>query len=386
MGVLLHQRVHPGGAGTLPPPEALVFDPSVSVVETLTVSSGGTNDWHGRSYFARRTDGVLLYIFRRGSSHTDSTSELDQRFSQDNGATWTSLNTKIGGGAIGGMPLNPSTGNVSYGEGRPIPMPNGDIVCLMWSVSGSSSSGTPHGTWISRSTDGGESWGSTSQINFGGGLTQDKVFATDGWFVDEGTGDVYTGARVYNAIPTTDSYVILVKSTDDGATWSYVSDITSAGSDTQEVGLERVGATNLIALVGSLNNDETIKATSSDMGLHWSLTDVTATELGVSRRHNVYTKSRLQGLSNWWLDPKLIAVGFENQNPGSSQSRRNAVWLSDDSGANWKGPFYIDSTTEDAGYGDVFYDSDNDEWVVITYQGTLAAASLKQYRLSITGW
>jgi hypothetical protein len=78
-------------------------------------------------------------------------------------------------------------------------------------------------------------------------------------------------------------------------------------------------------------------------------------------------------------------VGFVHQTPGDWQDRRNCVWVSRDHGVTWSTPFYIDSRTPDGGYGDIFYDADNDQYVVVNYHGTPKAASLKQYRLTIAG-
>ena len=127
------------------------------------------------------------------------------------------------------------------------------------------------------------------------------------------------------------------------------------------------------------------QSTSTDLGLTWSEpTDVTST-VGIAGRQRLYTRAQLKGQGNWWNDPVLIMEGFVHQVSGQSLSRRNAVWVSRDSGATWTTPFLIDSTTEDAGYGDIFYDADNDQYVVIVNQGTYYAASLKQYRLTIAG-
>jgi hypothetical protein len=206
----------------------------------------------------------------------------------------------------------------------------------------------------------------------------DRVFATDDDFVWNQT--IYAGARVYNANTPTDSYCIFIKSDDDGETWEYVSDITSAGSDTQEFGMEYVGNGRIVCYIRSLNNDETLRADSDDLGATWSLTDVSGT-MQVSGRHRVYTRSHLQGHAGWWKDPVLYIVGFQLMNPGSSQDRRNCLWFSPDRGQTLDGPHYLDSETEDAGYGDMWVKADGSIGVV-SYQGSLSAASLKQYNVT----
>jgi len=78
-------------------------------------------------------------------------------------------------------------------------------------------------------------------------------------------------------------------------------------------------------------------------------------------------------------------AAYEHITPGDSTPRRNAVWISQDRGDTWDGPNYTDAETEDAGYGDIAYDAMNGYYVYIVTQGTQAAASVKQYNLTITG-
>lgn len=357
----------------------------VTVDATTTIGSGGTNDWWGRSYLARREDGVLVMVYRRGTGHTSAASELAIRFSDDDGATWTAENTKLGGGAVSGFPMTPSAGEINAGEGMPIVAPSGRLILLIWRVDGDDWPSDLQGTEQSVSTDGGETWSAPAAVTFGGVSDQEKTFATDDWFVYDGI--IYTCIRTYNADTPTDAYASLIKSEDDGATWTKVANITAPGSDTHEVGLEYVGNSTIVALVGSFNNDETIQGISTDMGETWSTSDVTGTAASITRRHKLYTRAHLRGQANWWKDPVLVASCFENQTPGSSQDRRNAVLIGFWNGTTvtWDSLEYADAETEDAGYGDIFYDSANDQYVLLGYQGSLTAASLKQYRLTIAG-
>lgn len=375
------------GPGTTPPdpdpPEEYVAD--VTLQAATTISSSGSLDWHGRSYLARRDDGVLVLVYRRGASHMSAISNLNLRFSADNGATWTAENTTLGGAPVTGFPMEPSTGHINAGEGMIVKGVR--LIMLLWRVDG-------EGDWpedckgneISYSDDGGETWSPPVAVTISGVADQEHTYITDDWFVDPDTDDIYIGGRVYNGDNPSDSYVILVKSTDDGTTWEKVANITAPGSDTQEVGLEYLGSDTIIAMAGSLTNDETIKGLSTDMGLTWTLTNVTATPVGVSRRHKIYTAAHLKGEANWWDDPKLIMFGFTNQSPGSGHPRRVCLWVSPDKGVTWSGPHYLDTSAEDGGYGDGFYDADNDQWCSINYRGTTAAASVKQYRTAISGW
>jgi hypothetical protein len=287
----------------------------------------------------------------------------------------------------------PSTlsGGQDAGEPWLMKAPNGDFLIHMWRIDYGVSMG---GTYQTRSTDDGETWASSTFVTWGNtSETDTEIFATDDDFV-YGDAVIYAGARIYNhgadGIP---SESILVKSTDSGTSWDYVSTIMSdaegdAGYEGgQEVGLEYLGDETIIAMIRDNKHTKSYQRYSTDLGLTWgTLTDVTAT-VGIAGRQRVYTLAHLRGEDAWWDDPYLVMVGFEHQDPGNpdSQDRINAVWFSNNAGGDWNGPHYIDSETPDGGYGDIFYDAGNDQWVVVSYTGTLAAASLKQYRLTISG-
>jgi hypothetical protein len=76
-------------------------------------------------------------------------------------------------------------------------------------------------------------------------------------------------------------------------------------------------------------------------------------------------------------------VGFVHQTFGDDVDRRAAVWISPDRGMTWDGPHYLNRTTEDGGYGDVYWDFANHRYVVITYVGSHSKAMLLRYDLDI---
>lgn len=360
------------------------YQPHIIRGATTVLKTGGTPDWHGRPAVKRRpSDDALVMVYRSGTSHLSASSTLHCRFSDDEATSWTADNTKLGGGAVSGFPMSPPEGAINAGDGWLYVADNGDLLLHMWSVTptGDDWPATLNGTWQSRSTDGAHSWDTPVQVDFGGGFDQDHVFATDDDFVLDGT--IYAAARVYNADTPTDSFVIFIKSEDDGTSWEYVSDITSAGSDTQEIGLEYIGNNRIRGFIRSLTNDETLRCDSDDLGATWSLTDVT-TSLGLSGRHRLYTIAHLRGEANWWDDPAMLMVGFVLNVPGSSQSRTNCVWYSPDRFDTVYGPFGLDSTFEDAGYGDLFAKADG-SFGVVSYRGTLTAAALVQYDFELVG-
>lgn len=369
------------GGGTVAP-----FDPSVSVASSSTIGSGGADDWWGRASIKRRSsDDALVLAYYRSTSHSANGGDLHIRFSDDHGATWTAEDTKLGGGSVSGFPMNPPSLSGVQDAGEPwlYVCPNGDLLLHMWKVD---YGGSNAGSWQSRSTDGGDTWSTPTQISWTGthSLSSTNTFQTDDDFVFDRT--IYAGVRTYDGASYTDCFMSLVKSTDNGVTWDFVSNITGP-SETAciEVGLTYVGNSTIVAMLRSLDHTAGYQRTSTDMGATWgSLTNVTST-VGILGRNRVYSSMELRGDAGWWKDPNRVMVGYVQQSSGSSQSRRNAVWFSPDRCTTWDGPHYIDSTVEDAGYGDIFWDATNSRYVVVNYQGTLLAASLKQYDLTVSG-
>lgn len=369
------------------PPETV----AVTVDSSSTISSGGTLDWHGRAVVIRRADGTLILAYQRSTNHSvnDGTG-IHLRMSDDNGATWSDEDEDVAGSPITGAPLQPSDAMAGQDAGEPwlIYAPNGDLLCFTWRVDYNVDN---DGTYIFRSSDDGQTWDSGTGPIAWGGLTSNQNLRT--YFTDDGfaiAGKLYIFGRVYEDASDYDpSAVVMASSSDNGLSWTRDATIvSSSGPPTGgaiEIGAERIGASSFHVMIRDTAHTHGYTSTSTDLGATWpALVDVSGTA-GILGRPRIYTRAHLKGQANWWNDPVLIAVGFVHQVSGSSQTRRNCVWVSRDRGATWSTPFYIDSSTEDAGYGDIFYDADNDQYVVVTYQGTLAAASVKQYRLTIAG-
>ena len=354
------------------------FNPSVTVSSTATIDSGsGASDWVGRPSVKRRpSDNALVLTYTRKTGHASTDGPLHIRFSDDDGATWTALDTALasdGGGAISGFPMNPED---YAGEPWLMVAPNGDLLVHTW---GLRDPGPSVGTYQSRSTDGGLTWSIPVNLDFGGITGDTTIYSTDDDFVFDRT--IYAGARKFSG---SDVKSMLVKSADNGETWEWVSDISSYTTDTQEVGIEYVGNDTIVAILRAQNNDHTYRAISTDMGATWgSLTNMDSA-IGISGRHRLYTRMHLRGEAGWWKDPTLFMCGFIFPTPGSSQPRRNAVWFSPDRGTTWDGPHYIDSQDTDGGYGDLFWDFTNDRLGVVMYKGSsLNAATLKQYGVTV---
>ena len=358
------------------------FDPAISVNSSTIDSGSGSLDWVARASIKRRADDVLVMVYYKSTHHALNAGALRIRFSDDNGATWTAEDTKLGGGAVTGFPMNPT---VSAGQDAGEPWlylaPNGDLLVHMWRLDYGVSTG---GTYQSRSTDGGETWSTPSgPIQFAG-LTEaqnGRTFATDDDFVFDGV--IYAGARVYNSADFNPSSSVLITSDDNGVSWTRLSTIWSSSVDNggQEVGLEYLGNSTIIAMLRDNNHTTSRRRFSYDMGATWDTLDDITSQVGIAARQRVYTRSHLLGLPGWWNDPVLIMCGFVHQSSGSSTPRRNAVWFSPDRGVTWDGPHYVDDSTEDAGYGDIFWNGSG--YSFVSYHGAQAAASLKQYDFTV---
>lgn len=356
--------------------------PRIHGLTVTTLGSGGGADWWGRASIKRRpSDNALVMAYYRATAHDANDGFVHLKFSNNDGTSWTAEDTDLLGNTI--PDIGPSNGTASQDAGEPwlYVCPNGDLLIHTWRVDYGADS---DGTYQFRSTDGGTTWTEELKIiNFTGPGNDLNTFTTDDDFVLNGV--IYAGGRIYTSAALTDCNMILVKSTDNGATWEYVSDITTAAEAACiEVGLEYIGNDTILAHIRDLAHTNAYQRISTDLGATWgSLTDVTAM-LGIAARQRIYTVAHLRGEANWWNDPRLVMIGFLQQNPGSSQTRQNVLWISLDRGGRWYGPFPLDTTVEDGGYGDIFAKADG-TFGVISYHGTLAAASLKQYDFSLAG-
>jgi hypothetical protein len=355
---------------------------NIDSVSTLASSAG---QWFGRASVKVRS-GIVILSYYEASAHASHDGELHIRFSDDYGATWTAEDTKLGGGAVTGFPMNPSTLDAGQDAGEPwlYLAPNGNLILHMWRVSAAGPNG---GTYQSVSTDGGETWTESAAVDFTGVTDDSMCFATDDDFVYDGV--IYAGARIHEG-DAQPSESLLIKSTDNGTTWSKVSTImaNNEGVNSQgawEVGLEYLGNSTILAALRGTDSANAYQRMSTDMGETWGdLTNVTA-RVGIALRQRVYTRAHLKGQANWWNDRYLIMVGGVNTISGDSQNRRNCIWTSTDAGSNWSNPKWIDPNLGDGGYGDIFYNPNTGKYVVINYQGSLTEASLKQYTLTLNG-
>lgn len=316
-----------------------------------------------------RQDGVVVLVNVDADAHEALISSTNHiRFSDDYGATWTASDKCLSGSDV--------TGSNTIGEPYLMDVSNGDLLLMLgrgWTASPNG------GTWFCRSTDGGETWTAAAQITISG-IVGDANYlnAIDDHFNYNGA--TYLSGRISTDILQSNCKSVLIKSTDNGANWSWVADVSTAGL-TNEIGIEYLGNNRIIAVMrGSAASEPSYRSFSNDMGATWSTPENTAGIIFNGGRHRLMTGAHWRGETNWWTDPVLIMEGFL-----TAYGRYPAVWVSTDAGITWHLPFAIDAVTGDSGYGDIFYNPNTSQYVNMTYYGETAAADIKQYNLTIGG-
>jgi hypothetical protein len=328
--------------------------------------------------------GVTVLVYEESDAHDSNDNETFHiRFSDDYGTTWTARDTDLNGNAVARFPMSPTGAEAGQGPCDPHLKlcPNGDLLLHMWR---GDYGGNYDGTQQTRSTDGGITWSEPAQVAFVGldEATNNLCFMTDDYFVYDGV--VYVSVRVYNSQAGAISKAAFVKSTDNGVAWVYVSDISDfATHPTEECGIEYLGNNTIICILRHDGNAYTWKSVSTDMGATWSVLEDITGLIGATARQRIYTDAHLKGEANWWEDTNLIMEGFALTSPGSSHPRHNGIWYSKDSGATWT-PLFLDNIYVDGGYGDVIYNPTLDKYVVVSYRGdSLEEADLVQYTFPI---
>ena len=351
------------------------FTGPTQTVDSTQIIDQVASKWSGRPAMEFNSDGELVLIYRRATNHSATDSLLHIRFSDDYGATWGDEDKDLLGASITGFPYRPT--NEAYLEtDHPqepwlYAAPNGNLILHTWQQSA--------GTWQSVSTDGGKTWSDGEALPLTG-HSGTSIFATDDHFVYDGV--IYAAARDFSDV--TFRRMILMKSIDNGANWTYISDMCPAGEDINvvEVGIEYLGNNRIIAIFRDIFNIATIRSYSDDMGATWSQLEAITYNIPGSGRHRIMTKKHLEGIANWWEDANLVMCGYVQ----IGATRRTAMWYSTDAGETWSPPRYVDDAYSDAGYADFIYNPTTGQYVLVSYVGaySTSAAVLKQYNITPT--
>jgi len=321
------------------------------ISEATLWSTSGAKDWLAWPQLRKlsSTRWVMTYVASTGHIDADLTTAIHIRFSNDEGATWTNEETKLGGGAVsGGFPMlahNPASRTLGC---LLLVCPNGDLLVHQYD--------NHDGTFQWRSTDGGDSW--TDE-----GLILDSRFISLDDYQVSGS-DIYICVNYTNnsGEPWVNS---LYKSTDNGTTWALVSTFETDGD---ESGLVIAPNGDFVIVMRDKSNLVTYQFRSTDGGLTWGAKTV---------RPDLYTLQR----------PRMVLDGaggiiLHGREYLGSDLQRNVLYYSNDNGVTWGRKFnpYV-TVTGDGNYNGYII-KDNGDYYMITYSGSKIAAVIKQFIFS----
>ncbi len=246
-GALVTARARPDEPERLPP----------SLERSLVVS--------GQGYFPvalRLQDGRIAVVLRGGAGHLGIQGRLDMVFSSDEGKNWTPPALVVD------SPEDDR--NPALGQAR-----DGSLVVAYFRLAKYDERGrynprleNPDSTWVTRSGDGGKTWGESIRIDVsdvGWGSPYGKILTLpDGAMLLA----VYGGpvrAPGEKVADSDNSY--LYRSTDDGKTWKRYATIGPKGFN--ETGLVRLPSGKLLAAMRSVRGDLWL-TDSQDGGKSWS--------------------------------------------------------------------------------------------------------------------
>lgn len=317
--------------------------------------SGAVPDWFGRSSLVANGS-TWVHVYRTGLTHGyDLTSRLHIRFSTDEGATWTAEDTFTDAGAVTGFPIAPHLTN-GVAEGQMVVAPNGDLLIVALEID----AGGLNGSYVFRSTDAGKTWTDQGEINADNDLGAAMEFSVIG-------SEIYMAG--WKQVTTHKS--VLYKSADNGATWALVADVTSFAQDTDEWSFVRTSGNNMVGLLRDHPLAKTYKAVSGDLGLNWTVTDVTDI-------FGVITRPRLKIFPSQPNRIYLLSTDVIEGVSGFTCTR-----YSDDGGATWTPRFGLDVVLHtDWGYGDVLRLADGSFYAFADF-GTTSVCSIYEYRYSV---
>jgi hypothetical protein len=359
-------------------------------VKTLAAAPGR---YFGRCALERLGDGTWFLVYHESGHHFKYepaepepilSGVLHARFSANDGRTWSKEDHCLDGTSVSGFPTyppgaEPTSGHFEPGEPWAYLAPNGDLV--VHSLKNNFNTRRWQGTWQMRSRDGGRTWSQFEKIDFEGIEDDDFIWAIDDHFIHEGI--IYMGAR---EVPLPEFWKgmrnLLLRSSDNGHTWHFVSYVTEKPSLTTEQGIEYLGNDTILCVLNSVDRQHTWQTYSRDLGRTWEPLRDIASQTKIWDRPRIYTAAHLRGESNWWQDQLILGASDQRTRLGKSMPRRNCLWLSPDTGKSWQ-LLNLDDHTEDSGYGDMLYDPNTKRYVAILYHGTVDEAVLKQYSFRI---
>lgn len=246
----------------------------MAYIGTTVVGSVGTTFTNIKHSLARASDGRLWCLYTVDSRYYYT------KYSDDNGSSWSSASLVRDHGASGAdgacirMGLDDVPMVWCYGPA----VNDADMYCYRWSGS----------SWTLQGTiDGATYWGS-NEPNPRAAITA-CVTSYGRWYVAIGYGT------------TTQSYVKIVKSDDDGATWSNGGDPTAGGSGSATFRIVR-------------NNHAIVIVCDSNDTLHVAFSDMNS---GVTNDHSIFYRNADASASPatlTWENEKYFSTGNASAN------------------------------------------------------------------------
>lgn len=212
----------------------------------------------------RLQDGQIAAVLRGGAGHLGIAGRLDIVFSADEGRTWTKPTVVVDSPA--------DDRNPALGQAR-----DGALVVGFWRTATYDEQGRykpdlerPRNTWVTRSTDGGKSWTEPAPIDvaeFGWGSPYGKIVTLpDGAMLMAIYGAQRRGP---GERPKDRQYSYLFRSSDNGQTWKYYSQIGDGKLQLNETALLRMASGKMIAAIRSRAGDVWV-CQSTDAGRTWT--------------------------------------------------------------------------------------------------------------------
>lgn len=238
-----------GGGGSFTIPAPLVPALSGSRVDVMT----GT----GYKAFPGMTlrSGRLHLVYRYGTAHNSGAdSEIDYKYSDDDGATWSNPGSAI-------TLVGPTTGTDDLRDPAIVALASGRLLCVY--DTRNPYTGTAIHAKAIYSDDGGSTWSSAYTIP--GSYSNDIVTSQP---IELASGDILipmfgeSGSLVYT------SYVM--RSTDDGATFGSEVTVASGANDYQEPQVRELASGRIVCLLRSEATHHTYRSYSDDDGATWS--------------------------------------------------------------------------------------------------------------------
>ena len=317
------------------------------VSETTLWSTSGAKDWLGWPQLIKisSTRWIMTYVASTGHIDNDLTTTIHIRFSDNEGATWTNENTKLGGGAVTGFPMMAHDPLIRTLGGLLIICPNGDLLFHQYD--------NTRGTYQWRSTDDGDNWTDEGRIQ-----DDPKFISLDDYKIDGS--DIYITVNYTN---NTEPWINrLYKSSDNGATWVMVSEFETDGD---ECGLIIAPNGDFIIVMRDHDLVTTYQWRSTDKGLTWGPKTPVASLYKLQRPRMV-----LDGANGIILHGRNY-LGADLQN--------NVLYYSNDNGITWSRRFFPYVTRTGDGNYNGYIIKDNGDYYMISYSGTKTAAGIKQF-------